>query len=141
MSKATTTAEVTQAMPEYTILDEDFRLKDNAGEIAIDENFAAQNFWKDVFIRFFSKKSAVLGLVLIILITVMAIFGMSMNSYGYSDQELTQKNFAPRIPVIEKIGIFDGTEKMSTTTGTMEVNYYQEKGLRFYILLWNALTT
>ena len=36
---------------------------------------------------------------------------------------------APRIPGIEELGIFDGDEKMSTTTGTKIVNYYEEKGL------------
>lgn len=44
----------------YVPTDEDFRLKSNAGEIGIDTNFASQNFWKDVLIRFFKKKSAVM---------------------------------------------------------------------------------
>ena len=40
----------------YVPTDEDFRLKSNAGEIGIDTNFASQNFWKDVLIRFLRKK-------------------------------------------------------------------------------------
>ena len=54
----------------YVPTDADFRLKDNAGKITIDTNFAAQSFWKDVTLRFFRKTSAWIGLFLIIIITV-----------------------------------------------------------------------
>lgn len=113
----------------YVPVDADFKLKDNAGEIAIDTNFASQSFWKDVFIRYFRKTSAVVGLVLIILISAMAIVGPGMNKYTYSGQELSQKNFAPRVKFLEKFGIFDGSESLSTTSGSMEINYYKDKGL------------
>ena len=39
----------------YIPVDTDFRWKENAGDISIDENFVAQNFWHDVFVRFFSN--------------------------------------------------------------------------------------
>ena len=113
----------------YVPVDADFKLKNNAGEIAIDTNFASQNFWKDVFIRYFRKTSAVIGLVLIILISIMAVAGPGMNEYTYSGQELSQKNFAPRVKWLEKFGIFDGSESLSTTTGSMKINYYEDKGL------------
>lgn len=113
----------------YVPVEADFKLKDNAGDITIDENFAAQSFWKDVFIRYFRKASAVIGLFLIIIISVFAIIGPGMNEYTYSGQELSQKNFAPRVKALEKFGIFDGSEKMSTTTGTKIINYYIDKGL------------
>ena len=51
-----------------------------------------------------------------------------MNSYTYSGQDLSQKNFAPRVPGIERLGILDGSEKMSTTTGSKSVNAYGKKG-------------
>lgn len=113
----------------YTPVDSDFKLKNNSEDIALDENFAAQNFWKDVLIRYFKKISAVIGLILIILITILAIVGPGMNDFGYSDQYLAQKNFAPRIAAFEKFGFFDGSESMKTTTGSMEINYYKDKGL------------
>lgn len=99
-----------KAVAAYIPLDSDFRLKSNDDAIAIDENFAAQNFWKDVFIRYFRKASAVIGLILIVFITFLAVVGPGMNDYTYSGQELSQKNFAPRIKALEKFGIFDGTE-------------------------------
>lgn len=123
------TANPLEAAAAYIPVAADFRLKDNAGSIEIDENFAAQSFWKDVFIRYFRKTSAVIGLVLIVLISVMAVVGPGMNEYTYSGQELSQKNFAPRIKALEKLGIFNGDEKMRTTTGTKTINYYKEKGL------------
>lgn len=113
----------------YVPVEADFRLKDNAGEIAIDTNFAAQSFWKDVFIRYFRKVSAVAGLVLIVFITIMAAVGPGMNAYTYSEQNLSQKNFAPRVKLLEGLGIFDGDESMSTTTGSKTINYYKEKEL------------
>lgn len=112
----------------YVPVEADFKLKDNAGEISIDTNFAAQGFWKDVFIRYFRKTSAVIGLILIVIISLMAVIGPGMNSYTYSGQELSQKNLAPRVPGIENLGILDGSETMTTTTGTKQVNYYEEKG-------------
>lgn len=121
--------EITAAVAAYVPVEADFRLKDNAGEIAIDTNFAAQSFWKDVFIRYFRKTSAVVGLVLIVLITMMAMVGPGMNAYTYSEQNLSQKNFAPRIKGLENLGIFNGDESLSTTTGSKIINYYQDKGL------------
>ena len=58
---------------EHTFNEKDFALKHNDAEIAMDSNFAAQSFWKDVRVRFFRKKSAVLGLILIVFIVLLAI--------------------------------------------------------------------
>ena len=113
---------------EHTFNEKDFALKHNDAEIAMDSNFAAQSFWKDVRVRFFRKKSAVLGLILVVFIVLLAAFGPGMNEYTYSGQELSQKNFAPRVQVLENFGIFNGDEKMSTTTGSKMVNAYVEKG-------------
>lgn len=113
----------------YIPVDADFKWKKPIGDIAIDENFVAQNFWKDVLVRYFRKASAVLGLILIIIITIFAIIGPGMNDFGYSDQYLSQKNFAPRVASLEKFGIFDGSESMKTTTGSKIINYYEEKEL------------
>ncbi len=130
MAKQTTAAAVNPALqPAYVPTDADFRLKDNTGDIAVDSNFSSQSFWKEVRIRFFSKKSAVIGLILIVIITLFAFIGPSMNAYTYSGQTLSEKNLAPRIPFLEKFGIFDGSETMSTTTGSKIVNGYEEKEL------------
>ena len=122
-----TAAENVQAA--YVPVESDFRLKNNAEEIGIDSNFAAQSFWKDVLLRFVRKTSAIVGLILIILITIMAAIGPGMNGYTYSGQNLNEKNCAPRVKALEKFGIFDGNENFSTSKGTKTINNYEEKGL------------
>ena len=79
--------------------------------------------------RYLKKTSAVIGLVLILLIGIMAVVGPGMNEYTYSGQNLSQKNLAPRVKILEDYGIFDGSETMNTTTGSKKVNYYEEKEL------------
>lgn len=129
MMSKTVTSDTAAVRTPYVPKDEDFRLKNEGDVVILDENFAAQSFWKDVFIRYFRKFSAVAGLILIVAITVLAIVAPGMNEYTYSEQNLSQKNFAPRVPGLEKLGIYDGSEKMTTTTGTKTINYYTEKGL------------
>lgn len=117
------------AASEYTFQPDDFQLKNDQAGVNIDSNFASQSYWKDVYKRFISNKGALVALVLIVIISLLAAFGPSMTDYTYSAQELSQKNFAPRIPVLEDFGIFNGDEKLSTSTGYRIVNGYEEKGL------------
>lgn len=112
----------------YVPVDADFVLKDNAGELEIDSNYSAQSFWKDVRKRFVNKKSAVVGLFFVILLCLLAVIGPHMVPYGYAEQT-DGKNLAPRIQFIEYLGIFDGSETMTTTTGSKQVNGYAEKQL------------
>lgn len=113
----------------YVPTAKDFCLKNNTKELAIDANFAAQSFWKEAFIRFVRKKSAMVGLILIALIVVLAAVGPKMNAYSYSAQNIAQKNFAPRVPGLERFGILDGSETILTTSGSKKVNSYREKKL------------
>ena len=109
-------------------MDQYFVLKTQNEDINIDSNYASQSFWKEVRHRFFNKKSAVVGLIFIILIVVLAVVGPGMNEFDYSTQELSQKNFAPRVPGLEGLSWFDGAETLSTTTGTKEINQYEKGG-------------
>ena len=40
----------------YIPVEADFKFKHTDGELALDDNFAAQSFWKDVLIRYFKKQ-------------------------------------------------------------------------------------
>lgn len=108
---------------------DDFELRGSAEVTKIDLNFASQNYWKEVRARFFANKGAVVALVLVVILGALALFGPGMSPYTYSEQNLAQKNFAPRIPGLEKLGIFNGDETIGTTTGSKVVNGYKEKGL------------
>jgi oligopeptide transport system permease protein len=74
-------------------------------------------FWKDAMRRLFKNKGAVFGLICIIFFIVMAIFGPSMNKYGYKDQDLTRQFLPPKIAVLDNVhwlpfdGIEDGADK------------------------------
>lgn len=109
-------------------LADDFVLRGNEGRTQIDSNFASMSYWKEVRARFFGNKGAVFSLVVILVLVFFAFAGPAMSKYSYSEQELSQKNFAPRIPGLEKLGIFNGDEKLTTTTGVRHVNGYVKNG-------------
>ena len=68
----------------YTPMPGDFEpLRDR--DIQTDANFASQGYWKGVAIHFFHNKRAVVGLVIVTVIIILAVFGPIMNSYGYKD--------------------------------------------------------
>jgi oligopeptide transport system permease protein len=52
-------------------------------------------FWKDVSIRFRKNKLAMFGLVLLILLVFMAIFGPHMTKYDYATNDLLNTNQPP----------------------------------------------
>ena len=110
-------------------LPNDFELIGGEPEAHIDNSFSSDSYWKDVRRRFFSNKSAVVALILIALIAFFAAVGPHMTQYVYSEQTLSQKNFAPRVPGLEKLGIFNGNESLHTTTGSKIINGYKDKGL------------
>ncbi|AEH48927.1 ABC transporter permease [Parageobacillus thermoglucosidasius] len=53
------------------------------------------SFWKDVSIRFRKNKLAMFGLILLILLVFMAIFGPYMTNYDYATNDLMNTNQPP----------------------------------------------
>jgi oligopeptide transport system permease protein len=105
-------------------LPKDFELVGEENLSHVDKVYASQSYWKDVLNRFKKNKGAIIGLICIVLITFMAIVGVSLNGHTYDSQIIEHQNLAPRIPVVEKLGVFDGSEGMETSTGTVKVNKY-----------------
>ena len=68
----------------YTPVPGDFKLL-NRQDLQTDANFASQSYWKGVWIHFFKNRRAVVGLVIVLVIVLLAVFGPMMNSYGYRD--------------------------------------------------------
>lgn len=110
-------------------LTDDFTLKNDTESLRLDSGFNTQNYWLNIARRFWANKAAVVSFILICVIAVFAIAGPGMNDYSYSEQNLAQKNFAPRIPVLEQFNIFDGNEALRTTTGVKMVNGYKSAKL------------
>ena len=114
--------------PPAGFFDDDFQFLSDEKKSTTDREFSSQTYWREVRARFFANKSAVASLIAIIVITLLAFAGPSLNGYSYSSQNLKQKNYAPRVPVLEKTGLFNGNEAMKTTTGTKIVNLYEKNG-------------
>ena len=80
-------------------------------------------FFKDAMLRFKRNKSAIIASIFITIIIFMAIFGPMINPYTYRQQNLDWDLLPPRIPVVEKIGIFDGTKVMDIRKTSLEERY------------------
>ena len=95
----------------YTPVKGDFELL-NRRDLQTDANFASQSYWKGVWIHFFKNRRAVVGLVIIFVIVLLAIFGPMMNSYGYRDiiqfrneqnRRVVAKAIEPRVPWLHQL--------------------------------------
>ncbi len=83
----------------------------------------------DFLKRFVSQKSAVAGVLILFLLSVLSIIGPYISGHGYDKQDLTRVNLAPRVPFLESLGIFDGSEILPKTDGDVVINKYGEAGL------------
>ncbi|MFA6858069.1 MAG: ABC transporter permease, partial [Treponema sp.] len=108
--------------------EDDFVLRGNGEQTKIDSNFASMGYWKEVRARFFSNKGAVFSLAVILIIVFFAFIGPKMTEYTYSTQNLSQKNYAPRIPGFDDMPVFNGNEKLNMTTGSKIINGYKKNG-------------
>ena len=90
----------------YLPVDGDFELLEHR-DLDTDTNFASQSYWKGVWIHFYKNRRAMVGLAIILIIVLLAIFGPLMNSYGYRDiiqfrneqnRRVVAKAIPPRIP-------------------------------------------
>lgn len=61
-------------------------------------------FWKDAWRRLKKNPGAIIGLVIIVVITFLAIFGPMMNEHDYKTQELTRAKLPAKVPVLEHVG-------------------------------------
>lgn len=83
-------------------------------EKIFDEKFEGEpiGFFKDAMLRFKKNKASIVAGWVIGVIIFMSIFGPAMNKYTYREQNIELSLLPPRVPGLEKIGIFDGTKTM-----------------------------
>lgn len=98
-----------------------FALHGMAEDIEIDKTSKGSSGWKDALYRFNKNKGAVFGLVCILLIVLFAIFAPMLSSHAYDEVNAAWQNLPPRVPLIEKLGILDGTRD--------GVDLYAQRGL------------
>jgi oligopeptide transport system permease protein len=80
------------------------------GEIK-DERFQTKaiGFFEDAMIRLKKNKASVASAWMIAIIVALAILVPEISQHGFNDQNVGRVNLPPRIPVIEKLGIADGS--------------------------------
>ena len=76
-----------------------------------DANFetVSPGFFSDALYRLKRNKASVAAFFILCVITFMAIVGPFMTPYSFIEQFTDFTYMPPRIPYIEKLGIFDGT--------------------------------
>ena len=115
---------VEEYLDSITFEEDDFEFDNSEFISRIDADYISRSHWKDALIRFRKNKGAVFSVICILVIILFAVFGPMMSGYTYDQQDINNQNMAPRIPVIENTGFFDGSEKMLSSTGTKLVNKY-----------------
>jgi oligopeptide transport system permease protein len=90
--------------------------------------------FRNLIRRLRKNAGAMVGFFCIIVIVILALAGPFLNDFRYDQQITGNESMAPRIPGIEKWGLFDGREKLHTSTGMREINRYAqtEKGDQYY---------
>ncbi len=125
---------------EYQYLKDDFEFAKADVNAMNYEIIPGNSFLTDVFIRFKKNKGAVIAAILIFVIILLALLGPYVNEDKYDTLDMARASIVPKAPLVEKIGIMDGTE--DRVTGYNEngekvyskVNVYEEKGIDRYFL-------
>lgn len=81
--------------------------------------------WIQMVRKVARNKGSVFGFIMIVLIMTLAFIGPTLSGYTFDQQISGHESMAPKIPGLEKLGIFDGTETLKTSTGELEVNKYE----------------
>ena len=89
--------------------DEDFVFVQQDKKL-VDETYAATSSARDIWLHFKKNKGAVAGLIIILIIILLAIFGPMFSGYASEAIDQAQQSLPPRIQGLEKIGFFRGIE-------------------------------
>ena len=96
---------------DYTPVAGDFELLEQQ-DIQTDKNFASQGYWKGVAIHFSRNRRAMVGLVIVVLMILLAIFGPMISGYRYDEivsalnakgRKKAAVGISPRIPAIHEL--------------------------------------
>lgn len=109
------------------------------------DNYEVTGFWTDVFGRLKKNKGAIVGFVLIAIITLLSVFVPVFSSTSYKDADIDHAYLPPKVPVLEKLGILDGTKNgvdVYAEAGIGEGTYYlfgtDSMGRDMFVRLWNG---
>lgn len=122
---------------------DDFDFAHDANEKLIDKTYKATSYIKDVWSNFRKNKGAIIGFIIIVFFIIMAIIGPNMNEHTYKSITKGHEYLTPRVPVLEKLGIMDGTfHGESVYTGDLENVYYwfgtDDQGRDLWTRVWSG---
>ena len=91
------------------------------GERLTDKAYATTSYWRDVWSHFSKNRGALIGFVIILIITVMAIIGPMISGHSYDAIIIEHQNLPPKIP-----GIFGGVERGIDVYASkgVDINYW-----------------
>ena len=80
-----------------------------------DEPFTTEpiGFYRDAMRRLCHNRVSMISLSAILIIVILAIIVPMVSGYSYVEQNVEQKHLPPKIPLLEKLGIADGTRVMT----------------------------
>ena len=122
---------------------DDFEFAHDSNEKLIDKTYRSTSYVKDVLSNFRKNKGAIVGFIIIIIFIIMAIVGPNINPHTYKSIIKGHEYLTPRIPHVEKLGIFDGTYKGNNVyTGDLEDVYYwfgsDDQGRDIWTRVWSG---
>ncbi len=100
---------------------EAFELANRNPEKQLDHALKTSSYGKDVWYAFKKNKGAIFGVVMIIVITLLAIICPMISGHTYDGITVEHMSLVPRVPGLEKLGIFDGVYN--------GVNQYLDRGI------------
>ncbi len=92
------------------------------GERLTDKAYKTTSYWHDVWVHFSKNKGALIGFIIILIITIFAIIGPMISGHTYDKIIIQHQNLPPKIP-----GIFGGVERgidVYASKGVTDVNYW-----------------
>lgn len=93
---------------DHEFLNDDFKFAHEEGKVLIDKTYKASSYWKDVWGNFKKNKGALVGAIIIMIIILFALIGPYLNEHTYKSIVHGHECLTPRIPLLEKIGLFNG---------------------------------
>ena len=91
------------------------------GEHLTDKAYKTTSYWRDVWSHFSKNRGALVGFVIILIITILAIIGPMISGHSYDAIVIEHQNLPPKIP-----GVFGGVERGIDVYASknVDINYW-----------------
>ena len=91
------------------------------GEHLTDKAYKTTSYWRDVWSHFSKNRGALIGFVIILVITILAIIGPMISGHSYDAIVIDHQNLPPKIP-----GVFGGVERGIDVYASknVDINYW-----------------